>query len=224
MKKFNATKMMALLMALCLITSTFVGSTLAKYTTQAEGADSARVAKFGVEITATSNTMFAKEYTDEDATYAGLSVEATEYVVAPGTKGTLADLTITGTPEVAVRVTNDAELTLTGWEAAGDFYCPIVIKVGTTSFDGTAYASAALFEEAVEAAIEVYTHDYAPGTDLSTVSDAEPVVSWEWAFDNTKVGAAAGQTDAKDTDLGDKAVAGDIEIKLDLTTTVTQID
>ncbi len=215
MKRINTTKLMALLACLCLVTSTFVGSTLARYTTNGTGNDSARVAKFGVVVTATSDSMFATEYNDEDADYTGLSVKSdtTDMLVAPGTEGTLTEVALSGTPEVAVRVTNEADLTLTGWEVTGAYYCPIVITVGTTTIDGDTFASAAEFEEAVEDAIEEYTGDYAPGADLSDETDACPVVSWEWAF--------TGNDDAKDTVLGD---AGTATIALDITTTVTQID
>ena len=50
-----------LMLALVLITSCFVGGTFAKYVTGGSGTDSARVAKFGVTVTA-NGTMFSKEY------------------------------------------------------------------------------------------------------------------------------------------------------------------
>ncbi len=214
MKNIKTTKMVALLACLCLVTACFVGGTLAKYTTNGTGSDSARVAKFGVVVTATSDSMFATEYNDEDADYTGLSVKSdtTDMLVAPGTEGTLTEVTLSGTPEVAVRVTNDADLTLTGWDASG-YYCPIVITVGTTAIDGDTFTSAAEFETAVEEAIEAYAEDYEPGTDLSGKTDACPVVSWAWAFE--------GNDDEKDTVLGN---AGAAEIALDITTTVTQIN
>lgn len=213
MKNIKTTKMVALLACLCLVTACFVGGTLAKYTTNGTGSDSARVAKFGVVVTATSDSMFATEYNDEDADYAGLSVKSdtTDMLVAPGTEGTLTEVALSGTPEVAVRVTNDADLTLTGWEVNGAEYCPIVITVGTTEYKMT--GTIAEFEAAVEEAIEEYTADYAPGTDLSAETGACPTVSWAWAFE--------GNDDAKDTALGD---AGAAKIALDITTTVTQID
>lgn len=101
-----------LLLALVLVTSCFVCGTFAKYVTSGTGSDSARVAKFGVEITA-NGTMFAKEYATDDGT-----VEATiaksvvssddKNLVAPGTKGDMVSMTMTGTPEVAVNVKCEA--------------------------------------------------------------------------------------------------------------------
>ena len=213
MKKFNATKMMALLMALCLITSTFVGSTLAKYTTSAEATDSARVAKFGVEVTAAS-TAFEKTYDTTDTTYTGaLTVEATQDVLAPGTDGTLATTTIKGKPEVAVNVKKEATLTLAGWEVDGAYYCPITITVNGTAVNGMDYPSADKFIEEVEALVDTDV-DYAPNTVLDTTDD--DTIKWAWAFEN-----GVGQTDELDTELGDAANA---TIKFDLKTTVTQID
>ncbi len=227
MKKFNATKMMALLMALCLITSTFVGSTLAKYTTKADAADSARVAKFGVEVTATANA-FADQYdTDNTAVAAtiaqsviGTDADAdgeVDKVVAPGTEGTLATTTINGTPEVAVNVKKEATLTLTGWTVDGEDYCPIVFKVNDAEIkmDDTNNTVAKLIA-AVEAAIEC-DKNYAPNTDLANTDNV--TVTWEWPF------YVSDANDAKDTVLGNVAVTGNAAtIDFSLTTTVTQID
>ena len=96
------------LLALVLVTSCFVGSTLAKYTVSESGFDTARVAKFGVNIEA-NGTMFAREY-DEGTTVK--SVISTDKVVAPGTSGEMVRMAISGTPEVAVNVQYAATLNL----------------------------------------------------------------------------------------------------------------
>ena len=59
-----------LMLVLVLITSCFVGGTFAKYVTSGSGTDSARVAKFGVTVTA-SGDLFAKEYATDDQTVVG---------------------------------------------------------------------------------------------------------------------------------------------------------
>ena len=51
-----------LLFALVLISSCFVGGTFAKYVTSAGGSATARVAKFGVTVTAANDTMFKTAY------------------------------------------------------------------------------------------------------------------------------------------------------------------
>lgn len=218
--KNKSIRLAALLLALVLMTSCFVGSTFAKYVTEGEGEDTARVAKFGVVVEAESDDgAFATTY-DSDSNYAGLTVSSSnaDKLVAPGTSGDFAALEISGTPEVAVEVAYVAEVSLSdAWvsDANKTFYCPIIITVGGTEFDGADYTSAADFIADIEGAIADYTAEYAPGTDLS--ADAEAVaISWEWPFEGD---------DVKDTYLGDQAAknnAGKITVKV--TVTVTQID
>lgn len=213
-------RLVAVLAVVMMFTMCFVGGTFAKYTTSKSGTDSARVAKWGVQITGEATT-FAKEYEKTDAgfTIATKSVVSTEDVVAPGTGGNMAAFTITGQPEVAVRVafTGTLELSNNWVDAGGAYYCPIEITVGDTTFKGTSYASADLFEEAVNAKIATYKKDYAASTDLSGISSNAPAISWKWAFE--------GNDNAKDTDLGNQvAVSNAATITLSVTVTVTQID
>ena len=218
MKKFNATKMMALLMALCLITSTFVGSTLAKYTTSAEASDTARVAKFGVTVTAEVQedgfkTAYDAKEEVKDASSAVIAQSVIssneDAVVAPGTEGKLINTSIAGTPEVAVNVETVATLTLAGWTVDEGDYCPIEITV-----DGTTYKKDTMEElkAAVEGALNKNVN-VAPNTNLAE----EHEITWAWAFE--------GNDNVKDTALGDAAAAGNAAtIKFDIKTTVTQID
>lgn len=236
MKK--STKLMALLAALCLVTSSFVGSTLAKYVTSGTGTDSARVAKFGVKIVA-DGTMFSDSYKNAKTTYTeneegnAITVQADtegENVVAPGTEGNLAALAVTGTPEVDVEVTYDATLDLgNNWMVDvtddGDdnpvFYCPIrfLVQGAGAPIEGRDYSSAAELKAAVEAAIEGRTATYDTNTDLSAVND-DLQVSWLWEYSTND-----GAYDAKDTALGDAAAAGTpANIALTVTTTITQVD
>lgn len=230
MKKNLAMRAGTGLLALTLITSCFVGGTFAKYTTSGKGEDSARVAKFGVTVTGTGNT-FAKEYAADDSSYtAGVTVSSTENVVAPGTKGNMAAFTLSGTPEVAVKVSYAAtefdlgdnwtfKKVTAGEDGAEDtitdeYYCPLEIKVGSTVLNGNSYTSAALFEAAVKDAIAAHSETYAPGTDLSTKNaDDKLAVSWAWAFESNN--------DEKDTQLGNNANA---TVSLEIAATVTQID
>ena len=128
MKKMNVNKMVALLAALCLMTSCFVGGTLAKYVTTGGGNDTARVAKWGVTISTTGD-MFGDAYKDGIVTYTAdeavdtITVQADTAgtnVVAPGTNGTLAAYDIGGAPEVDTQVTYTAELTLANWSYTYD--------------------------------------------------------------------------------------------------------
>ena len=213
-------RVMAVLSVVMMFTMCFVGVTFAKYTTGGNGSDSASVAKWGVVVTGTADT-FKTTYAKDDVgfTLAANTVVSTEDVVAPGTSGSMAAFTITGTPEVAVNVKFEGTLELGDkWvDSESNYYCPIEITVGDTTFKGTTYASADLFETAVNEKIATYTKNYEAGTDLSGIGGDAPAISWAWAF--------TGNDDVKDTYLGDQAAASNAAtISLAVTVTVTQID
>ncbi|MBQ2306929.1 MAG: hypothetical protein II184_05390, partial [Clostridia bacterium] len=130
MKKNWTMRVAVLMVALTLITSCFVSSTYAKYVVSGGVDETARVAKFGVTITATGK-LFADTYKaatantpgaagDDIADATSLTVVSSasgvgaatdiDNVVAPGTKNdTGMTFTVTGTPEVAVRVFMDID-------------------------------------------------------------------------------------------------------------------
>ena len=231
-----------LMLALVLITSCFVGGTFAKYVTSGNAADLARVAKWGVSITAhPTGGVFAKEYdaiAGEENTV--VADDGKTNVVAPGTKKENAALvTLSGKPEVAVKVTYSAEHFRLDGNWVGDendtFYCPLIIKV-TGKVDGTVktatitcakITSAAEIQTAVQNAVAACSATYAPNTDLSSVTvDGEGLkISWEWPFEGT---ANPGQTNEKDTYLGNQAATATglniPVIHIPVTATVTQID
>lgn len=210
-------RLVAVLAVTMMFTMCFVGGTFAKYVTSYSAGDNASVAKWGVSITGTG-VLFKDAYTS-NSSFVGNTVISTADVVAPGTSGNMAAFTISGTPEVAVNVafTGTLELGDKWVDSTSAYYCPIEITVGTTTFKGTDYASADLFEAAVNAKIAAFSKDYAPNTDLSTIGGDAPAISWAWAFE--------GNDDVKDTYLGDQAAEGNAAtISLEVTVTVTQID
>lgn len=239
MKKNVMMRAASVLLIMVLLTSSVISGTFAKYVTSASGTDSARVAEFGVRIDA-HGEMFKYSYQgieagwDSKATVNG----ETEKVVAPGTAGNMVSMTLSGTPEVAVKVTYEAtNFSLKNWTLYdGTEYCPVVFTIngvtyGTEDTDATnKYATVAALETAIKEVIKNYSKEYAPNTDLSADGrKAESLaISWSWEFsvNSTK--------DAKDTILGDKA-AGIAEdgsamaktpatIEIRVKTTVTQID
>lgn len=243
--------LVAVLLSTCAISGTF-----AKYVTTASGSDTARVAKWGVEVSANFDNLFSETYTTTKAwegddgnsvVSSGLtttdSAQAGEDVVAPGTNGTLADFTVTGTPEVDVAVTYDATLTLSGWEIDitddqtdnATEYCPIIITVNSTDYyigatvDETKITTVAGLKTAVEAAIENSAKNYNANTDLSDDTNvaADLAVSWKWEFEGDAANATLSnyQTDVKDTALGDAAAEQKAAtIKLEVSCSITQID
>lgn len=237
MKKKNLVKLGSTLVALAMFTSCFMGGTLAKYVTEGEGNDSARVAKWGVEVEVTGDG-FSTTYNKDD-TSSTLNTDTVissdgDNVIAPGTKGEFGGIKITGKPEVAVKIETTATVELSGWNVGndGEFYCPLVFKIGETTINGLDYSSSTAggedsFENAIKEAIQdATTNKFAPGTDLSTVG-AGVTYSWEWPFENA-TGKEATQSDELDTLLGNNAVdeydQNAPKISITVTTTVTQID
>lgn len=232
-----------LLLALVLVTSCFVGGTFAKYTTGNYGEDNARVAKFGVAVQGTSD-MFDPTYAkdDDSLTVSANSVVAFNYngangtgdnLVAPGTKkDNCLTASVTGTPEVAVKVEYVAQMNLTGnWQSddKGTFYCPLIIKVNGTEIKGTDYTDKDAFITAVTTAVSGHNAQYAPNTNLANETNDKLSISWEWPFEvKNEAGVVDHTIDLKDTYLGDLAAnAADKDmpkIHLGLYLTVTQID
>lgn len=224
-----------------LLTMSVISGSFAKYITSGTGTDSARAAKFGVTVTA-NGTMFASEYAKDDENVVGTIVKSvvssggeSDHVVAPGTKGELLNATITGKPEVAVKVSYEPTLTLNGWEYTDEDsnlsteYFPIIFKVGDKKYGITGMkdsagvvvangsANIADLKTAVEGAVKAYSKNYAANTDLSIATADSVNVSWEWAYN--------GNSDEKDTYLGDQAAANKAStVELSMKTTVTQID
>ena len=231
-----------LLLALVLVTSCFVGGTFAKYVTYGGGQDHARVAKFGVKVEAAGD-VFAKEYDAKDPTvqdYNGqviaksvISSDGKTKLVAPGTANSDAlTVSVTGTPEVAVKVEYVAHVTFNesltepdNWkDKDGHYYCPLVITVNGTPYNGLDYESATDFENAVEGAINGLTKNYPANTDLSQSGSKGVAISWEWPFEGA-TGNKGNQSDENDTYLGDQAAAGKAAtVGIVVATTVTQVD
>ena len=212
MKKNAMLKIAAILLVAVLLTTCAISSTFAKYVTaeKSVASNSARVAKWGLEITGTSAPdvpLFKNDYTDVKGAIEG---DTGAIVVAPGTSNAsdAFKLAITGTPEVDYKLTVKADLDLgDNWVAGGAYYCPLVITVGTTPINGLDCDDADEFEVAVENAIaaallgtevsaadDAYTKTYTAGTAAPTTAANGVAVSWAWAFE--------GNDNAKDTALG----------------------
>lgn len=219
MKQNKIFRLSAILLVLTLLSTCVISGTFAKYTTSATADDNARVAKWGVTVEATGDNAFATEYTTGSDT--NVKSSTTDNVIAPGTTGNLCSLTIGGTPEVAVEILANAELTLDNWKIGSAEYCPLefTVTVGgaptTYKIDGAAIKTVSDLKAAVENAIEtaIGATRVAPNTPLTrSVS-----VTWAWDFD--------GNDDVKDTALGKAAADGNAPtISILVSATVTQID
>ena len=101
MKKNRMMRLASGLLVAVLITTSTISGTFAKYVTTDSASDSARVAKWGVTVTATDDNDFFKE------TYDGTVATSvsTEDLVAPGTRNdTGVTFAIAGKPEVDGRI------------------------------------------------------------------------------------------------------------------------
>lgn len=231
MKKNKMMRIASVLLVAVILTTCAISGTYAKYVTKDNASDTARVAKFGVTITANGDT-FADAYekvgdgsgnSNKKVAYAtvGSTVKsgtATDDVVAPGTKGDMVSMTLSGTPEVAVKVTYNATVTLNDkWTDGTNFYFPLVIKVNNTPVDLSSATDATGVKTAIETAVAEYSQTYYPLTILGDKTGDSLKISWEWPFEGD---------DVKDTYLGNQAVTtgNAAEITIAVTTTVTQID
>ena len=202
-----------LLMVLTLMTSCFVGSTFAKYTSTASGSDTARVAKWSIKVEDTEIAVTGDAPTvafdlfgtikdtagadEADVDLDGILGEA--QVIAPGTSGSF-QLDIENLSEVNAKYT----ITLTETNASN---IPLQYSVdGTTWKDSIAELTMTAL---TDVAIAMET-----GTSSQTVF-------WRWVFEGTTEGAHAGQTDATDTTLG---VGGTASVTITATITATQVD
>lgn len=225
MKKNTMFRIGAVLLVAVLITTCAISGTFAKYLTTAKVQENARVAEFGVEITATNtDELFKAEYATDDNTFSGTySVDSADgdHVVAPGTKGEAIGFSIAGAPEVAVRVDFELDITdiclkagtytdytVRDYEgdkngAYGEFtlaedYHPIVFTLyhnGTAVKSGTA-AQVAEYFEALSA-------DYEANTNMATLGTY--TLNWEWVYEQDK--------DAADTYLADPDNSSDAQLE-----------
>lgn len=245
MEKNRMMRLASCLLVLTLLTTCMISGTYAKYTTKAEGSDMARVAKWGVTVTANGST-FAKDYVKNDTTVSTIAKsvvaaasagEETDNLVAPGTSGTMTKMKLTGTPEVAVKVsyTGSFDISENWTDKDGNFYCPLIITISKTGGSevkvqqNETITTVDLFEQAVNNAIKAYSKEYEANTDLSEKGDASLTISWEWPFETGTDDDKKTANNVKDTYLGNVA-AGTVTgktaptVTLTVTTTVTQID
>ena len=230
MKKNVMMRVASVMLVLVLMTSSVISGTFAKYVTAGTSDDEARVAHWGVEIVGTAD-LFNDFYYEEDAIYT-LSAESVisnndDKLVAPGTTDSVADIAISGTPEVAARIEHKvSNITFTNWMVDTDgngtldtFYCPLQFTINGDVIDGATFIGD---EAGLIAAIDekvAATHDVTPNTNLAGSGVEDLSVSWVWPF------SVSNQYDKYDTQLGDAAADGNAAVVVvDITTTVTQIN
>ena len=211
MKKNRTLRVSALLLALTLITTCFVGGTFAKYTSSTTGNDTATVAKwsfkvnddeFAVDPAATLTFDLFKTILDTGS--AAENDVKNGQLIAPGTPGSF-DLVVKNESEVNAKFT-------VALEEANNNNIPLQYSVdnGTTWKDSIADLTMT----------DLTDKDIAMGDEVTVT------VLWRWVFEGTTSGAHAGQTDATDTALGIYAqnTAAVPTVTITATLTATQVD
>ena len=242
MRKVNKILMILVSVLLCsvLITSTVISGTLAKYTTTHSSSDSARVAKWGIEITSGSDLSY--EYNNA---IGSLTVSAqgdlsdVDGVVAPGTSGRLAWIQVSGKPEVMYDINVEGTVDIEdGYLQASRLlyldgrpieYMPIVFKIckqvvggnkevkasyginNSTLTNSSPTKSELLTELSAGLSSVLDSSSNAPNTDTATIYSVE----WEWPY----TPSGEHQTTEKDTVLGE-AILKNID-KFDISASLT---
>ena len=181
---------------------TLVSGTWAKYTSTVSGTSTATVAKWAWKVdtedvvgggtTASFNADLFKTIKEEDTTTGETDVKPG--LIAPGTGGQLS-FTVENASEVSGKVVLKFE------ESENPLNIPLQYSV-----DGNVWKSAAEFSALTDNTAELKLGGTAPLT-------KEFKIYWRWAFTGD---------DAKDTGLGNAAVAPTITVKVTLT--FTQVD
>ena len=243
MKKSTMMRVASALLVAVLLSTYAISGTFAKYVTTASGSDTARVAKWGVEISGMADGLFAKTYAKDTETDIVNTVAANEEVVAPGTENDSGvTFSLTGTPEVAVKIdiavkgsttdtitdvvlpageyTDWTQAPYTGKFTLDDAYNPVVFTLkdgATTLVTGTL--------EQIETFLENKTGEYEPGTDLSKIlggTSGTYTLTWAWAFvGNDKADTLLGNLAAGNQDAIENASTS---IDFAIVITATQID
>lgn len=203
-----------------LLTTSLIGGTFAKYTSSAEGSDTARVASWGfTDTSVTFDNLFSNTYANVDKnTVIGNNGED---VVAPGTEGTAKFKFNYAGSKTAPEVAYTFKVDTTGSECAQDIQSN---KNIVWSLDGTEYTATqdkTSWQQMIEAihnlsgetgGVKEYEAGKLP-TEFN--GSSEHTVSWKWKFDENN-------NDITDTNLGKKANLDSVTLKINIT--ATQVD
>ena len=132
----NITRIVAILLALVMISACVVSGTLAKFVTKKDGTATVGFTPFGVTITPHSD--LAAEYNTTASNVVEVKAStANTSLIAPGTRGCLACLQVTGAPAMPYKIDFSGDVTIgegfkqAALDAKGDpmAYFPIIIYV-----------------------------------------------------------------------------------------------
>ncbi len=222
MKKNRMMRLASVLLVCVLLTTSVISGTFAKYTSEATGSDTARVAKWQIDYKANDGTavnivgnnsisfdLFTTVTDDDAANITAGSDDANvangtgEKIIAPGTGGKF-KMTVENKSEVTAKYT----ITLTAEQKnLVDAAKPIPIEY---SLDNSTWAT------------DITTLAGLTDVTLNMGASADVTVYWRWAFEDT----TSTTRDTDDTALGHKAAtdANAPSVTVSATITATQID
>ena len=209
MKKNRTLRVSALLLALTLITTCFVGGTFAKYTSSTTGSDVATVAKWSFKVNGTefatttpATLTFDLFKTINDTGNTADEGDVADAKIAPGTSGSF-NLVVKNESEV------NAKFTVALTETENNSNVPLQYSV-----DGENW------EDSIAGLTTTGLTDQA----IAMNGTATVTVHWRWVFEGTTSGAHVGQTDATDTALGIAAQNTAPTVTITAKLTATQVD
>lgn len=205
MRKNKMMRLASMLLVLCLLTTSVISGTFAKYITTDQYEDTARVAKFGVVATV-SGDLFGATYSkaegnsivtyDFDGGTVSSAVGKDDYVVAPGTKNdTGLKIAVAGTPEVATNIIVDKAEDKDGKDyansdiylAQGDYAVMVkyegVVTNGNVNNYYAANGGGSVFNPATTASVGKELYEL---HDITTVADKD-YYPLNWYVDDVKV-------------------------------------
>lgn len=213
MKKNTIMRIAAVVLMCTLVTACFASSTFAKYTSQATGTDTARVAKWEIlETTDANNKVTLTTKTPQTLTFnlfdtildsdgsdeSDVAKVTGSKIIAPGTTGKF-DFTLTNKSEVTAKY----KIVLKLAEATS---IPIEVKIGGNWVKLTTNEVALTTD---------YVNLEMGATDVKT--DA---IEWRWVYENG-TGDTLTANDKIDTDLG---IDGTATVKVQATILLEQVD
>ena len=208
MKKNRAMRLAALLLVAVLMSTCGISGTFAKYVTEVEATDTARVARWGIDSTATvAFDLFDTAYgTTVNSQYG-------DNVIAPGTTKTeMIQLTYVG-QEIAPEVDYTIDLNVAESSIGDNINAnPNILW----SFNGSAWGT----WDAMITAIEAY-HENVDANNLPTIAKTGIEIKWKWAFDENDSDAVANH-DAWDTAMGNAETLETVKLTIKLV--ATQVD
>lgn len=181
MRKNRTMRVAALLLALTLITSCFVGGTFAKYVRTGTGEGTATAAAWITNI----------ELGNLTAAHQQATTSVTAAKLAPGTTGTITiPVTVTGTPDVAWKLTLTGSATATG--------APDTLKFTLGDNEDMTFTQLSA----------LLTSGYQVATGNAGVAPAvnNITIDWNWAFEGTGTAAEKTAVDTADTNFAGQSI------------------